>query len=100
MTEDLTHAVSLASNMRRGGLRVLLDTEKRKFKAKLAYADKIDVPFVAFLGEDEISAGRVTVRDMRSGEQTTASAALILEGLREKLRAAEDIPPILDERDW
>ncbi|MDR3210047.1 MAG: histidine--tRNA ligase, partial [Oscillospiraceae bacterium] len=94
MTDDLSHAVALASAMRGAGLRVLLDTEARKFKARMSYADKLGVPFVVFLGEDEINAGKITVRDMQSGEQTTASAAILTEGLKEKITAARDIPPI------
>ena len=34
------------------------------------YADKLGVPFVIFLGDDEISAGVVACKDMATGEQT------------------------------
>ena len=40
-----------------------------KFKAKIGYADKIGAPFAVLLGEDEIAAGQVSVKDMQSGEQ-------------------------------
>ena len=55
MTDDLSAAVSLASMLRAGGLRVQLYSEKKKFKAKIGYADKLGIPFVIFLGEDEIA---------------------------------------------
>ena len=35
----------------------------------MAYADKLGIPFVVFLGEDEIAAGKCALKDMRSGEQ-------------------------------
>ena len=77
MTEDLSSAISTAAQLRRAGLRVQLYTEKKKFKAKMSYADKIGVPYVVFLGEDEISEGLLSIKDMRSGEQKklTVSAA-------------------------
>ena len=88
MTDDLSAAVSLASMLRAGGLRVQLYSEKKKFKAKIGYADKLGIPFVIFLGEDEINAGVVAVKDMESGEQVKVSldeaAKLIREGLAKK----------------
>ncbi len=75
MTEDLSAAVALATELRSRGLRAQLYTEDKKFKAKMNYADKLGVPFVFFLGEDEINAGVVTVKNMRSGEQEKLSGA-------------------------
>ena len=75
MTEELGDAIAAAAALRRAGLRVQLYTEKKKFKAKMGYADKIGVPYVVFLGEDEIAEGILSVKDMRSGEQRKLSAA-------------------------
>ena len=51
----------------------------------MAYADKIGVPYVLFLGEDEIAAGAVSIKDMGSGLQQTLpldqAAAFIQQGL-------------------
>lgn len=70
MVEDLSPAVELATRFRNAGVRVQLYGEQKKFKAKMNYADKIGVPYVVFLGEDEIRDGVVTCKDMKSGEQT------------------------------
>jgi histidyl-tRNA synthetase len=94
MTEDLSHAVALATSMREGGLRVQIYGEEKKFKAKVSYADKLGIPFVVFLGEDEISSGQITVKDMSSGSQTTASAGILTAGLNEKIKALRDGAPI------
>lgn len=75
MTEDLSAAVTLATELRRRGLRTQLYTEAKKFKAKMNYADKLGVPFVLFLGEDEISAGVVTCKDMKTGSQERLTSA-------------------------
>lgn len=73
MTEDLTKAVETATLFRNQGIRAQLYSEQKKFKAKMSYADKIGTPFVVFLGDDEISAGVVKVKDMQSGEQLAFS---------------------------
>jgi histidyl-tRNA synthetase len=70
MTEDLSAAVALATKLRSSGVRTQLYTEQKKFKAKMNYADKLGIPYVVFLGEDEIRDGIVACKDMESGEQT------------------------------
>ena len=83
MTDDLSHAIALATRFRQAGLRVQLYTEQKKFKAKMSYADKTGVPFVVFLGEDEIREGVVACKDMVSGEQTK----LDFQGTLERVQA-------------
>ncbi len=89
MTDDLSPAVALATALRDAGVRTQLYTEAKKFKAKMAYADKLAIPYVVFLGEDEIAAGTVTCKDMTSGEQTTLPFADTLDRIREGLRQRE-----------
>ena len=96
MTEDLSPAVSLATELRSSGIRTQLYTEAKKFKAKMNYADKLGVPFVLFLGEDEVKDGVVSCKDMKTGEQNklppAEAAARIAAQIGEQKRAA----PILD----
>ena len=88
MTDDLSHAIALATQLRRAGVRTQLYTEQKKFKAKMNYADKLAIPYVIFLGEDEINAGVVACKDMVTGEQTKLSfedtLARIQAGIAEK----------------
>ncbi len=70
MTEDLSAAISLATQLRDKGIRTQLHCEEKKFKQKVSYADKLSIPYVIFLGEDEINAGIVACKDMKTGEQT------------------------------
>ena len=92
MTEDLAPAISLSTRLRGAGVRTQLYTEQKKFKAKMNYADKIGVPYVIFLGDDEIAAGVVACKDMKTGEQTKLPFAetldLIRSGLAEKNKGA------------
>ena len=73
MTADPAAAIALAETLRSSGLRVQLYGEQKKFKQKMAYADKLGVPFAVLLGEDEIAEGKCSVKNMRTGEQTTVS---------------------------
>jgi len=88
MTEDLSASIALATRLRRDGIRTQLHSEDKKFKQKISYADKLTIPYVIFLGEDEIRDGVVACKDMKTGEQTKLSpdetAARILSGLAEK----------------
>ncbi len=92
MTEDLAPAVRLATELRAAGVRTQLYTEQKKFKAKMAYADKLAIPYALFLGEDELAGNVVACKDMTTGVQTTLSVpetiSLIRAGLREKNRGA------------
>ena len=88
MTQNLTPAIQLATRLRGAGVRTQLYTEQKKFKAKMNYADKLGVPYVVFLGDDEIAAGLVACKDMTSGEQTKlpfdATLSRIQEGLSQR----------------
>ncbi len=74
MTDDLSGAIALATKLRSAGLRAQIYGEKKKFKAKMAYADKLGIPFVIFLGEDEIAQGKCSVKNMTTGEQQTVTS--------------------------
>ena len=69
MTADPAAAIALAEQLRSEGVRVQLYGEQKKFKQKMSYADKLGVPYAVLLGEDEIAAGKCSVKDMRTGEQ-------------------------------
>ena len=92
MTADLAPAVTLATRLRAAGVRTQLYTEQKKFKAKMNYADKLGVPYVVFLGDDEIAGNVVACKDMTSGEQTTLpfaeTLALIQSGLARRNEGA------------
>ena len=70
MTEDLSAAIAFATQLRDNGVRAQLHCEEKKFKQKISYADKLGIPYVVFLGEDEIQEGVIACKDMASGEQT------------------------------
>ena len=95
MTETPAAAIALAETLRSAGLRVQLYCEQKKFKQKMAYANKLKVPFAVLLGEDEIAEGVCSVKNMVTGEQQKlspeAAAAYI------KAAVNTDCPVILEK---
>jgi len=75
MTQDIGAAIALAESLRQEGLRVQLYSEQKKFKQKMAYADKLGVPFAVLLGEDEIAEGVCSVKNMVTGVQVKLTPA-------------------------
>lgn len=94
MTEDYGPAVTAATVLRSSGLRAQLYTEKRKFKAKMSYADKIGVPFIILLGEDEAAQGLLSVKNMESGEQQMLSVEQAVELIRKYIDKRNNAAPI------
>ena len=94
MTGDLAPAIAFATRLRTAGVRAQLYTEQKKFKQKMSYADKLGVPFAAFLGEDEIAQGKVSLKDMRSGEQNLLSEEQAAEAVLAALKASGSTAPI------
>ncbi|MBO6039637.1 MAG: histidine--tRNA ligase [Oscillospiraceae bacterium] len=83
----MAFAVETATALRERGVRTQVYFEEKKFKQKIAYADRSGIPFALIIGETEASSGTASVKDMRSGEQGVlspdAAAAKISAALRE-----------------
>ena len=84
---DIAPAIALAETLRSSGLRVQLYCEQKKFKQKMAYADKLKVPFAVLLGEDEIAEGKCSVKNMKTGEQLKLTPAEAAEHIKASLDA-------------
>ena len=89
MTEDLSAAISLATQLRENGIRTQIHAEQKKFKAKMNYANNLAIPYVIFLGEDEINAGVVACKDMTTGEQTKLEPAATIYRIKAGLAERE-----------
>ncbi|HBK02966.1 MAG TPA: histidine--tRNA ligase [Clostridiales bacterium] len=89
MTDSPTAAIAVAETIRSAGLRVQLYGEQKKFKQKMAYANKLEVPFAVLLGEDEIAEGVCSVKNMQTGEQVKLSPADAAVYIQNALAAAD-----------
>ncbi|MGC2237558.1 MAG: histidine--tRNA ligase [Pyrinomonadaceae bacterium] len=75
-------SLKLAGELRQQGLRVLVYPEADKLGKQFKYASQINVSFVCVLGDEELKENKVTLKNMRSGEQETVSR----EGIKEKIK--------------
>jgi len=69
MVENLEKPISLATNLRKLGINTEIYLNDKKLKAKFKYADKLQIPYVIIIGEDEISKDIVTLKNMKTGEE-------------------------------
>ena len=98
MTEDLSAAIALATQLRNAGVRTQLYGEQKKFKQKMSYADKLGVPYVIFLGEEEIASGVTAVKNMRTGEQVKVSPDEAVKLIQAGLELLNQGTPIVDKK--
>jgi len=68
--------------LRQAGVPAEWDVMERSVKAQMRYADKLGVEYSLILGDDEMESGRVTVKDMRTGEKMEVE----IDGLENMLR--------------
>ena len=87
MSDDLQAAIQTATALRDAGIRTQLYTEKKKFKARIGYADKLGIPYAVFLGEDEIAQGVVSCKDLAAGTQQTLPVEQLIPQLKAALAA-------------
>ena len=67
--KEQLYCLKLLAAIRKEGINAELYPDQVKLKKQMVYANKKNVPFVAMVGENEISEGTVNLKDMRSGEQ-------------------------------
>ena len=77
--------LKLTTDLRFAGVRALMSFGEHSLKAQLRQANKAQVSFVLILGEEELAAGQVTLRDMRSAEQTRIDLDKIVPELQRRL---------------
>ncbi len=80
--DTIGESLKLASELRSSGMRVTVYPEPDKFGKQMKYADAIKVPFVCILGENEIAAGKVKLKNMKSGAESLVGSSGVAEVIR------------------
>lgn len=78
-------AFSIVNELRRNNISADKDHMERSVKGQMKYADKLNARFTAVLGEDELNNGRLTIKNMKTGEQTETAIDEIVEALKKLL---------------
>lgn len=72
MSENqIEYAASVGAYLRQENINTDMFLEDKKLKAKFKYADKLHIPYVIVVGEEEVKNNTVTLKDMESGNQET-----------------------------
>ena len=69
MVEDLKIPIEVANVLRNNGINTEIYLNNKKLKAKFKYADKLEIPYVIVIGEDEIEKRVIKLKDMKTGEE-------------------------------
>ena len=73
MVEDLSIPIKIATKLRNNGVKTEIYLNNKKLKAKFKYADKLEIPYVIIIGEDEIQKAIVKLKNMTTGEEKEIS---------------------------
>ena len=69
MVDNLEKPIMLATRLRSAGINTEIYLNNKKLKAKFKYADKLEIPKVIIIGEDELKENKVKIKDMQTGEE-------------------------------
>ena len=84
--ESLTcYCLPIAADMRKEGIRTEVYPDKSKMKKQMSYANAMNIPFVALAGDNEIQQGKITLKNMTTGEQSLVSPQEMIRVIKEAL---------------
>ena len=69
MIEDLSYSIKTANALREKNINTEIYFEDKKIKSKFKYTDKLEIPYAIIIGEDEVNSGKLTLKNMQTGEQ-------------------------------
>ena len=70
MVEDFSKPAEIATALRNNGINAQIYLEPAKIKKQFKYADSLEIPYVIVIGEDEVNSGTLSLKNMKTGEQT------------------------------
>lgn len=79
--EEAASLKALAS-VRDAGISAEIYPEAGKMKKQMEYANRRNIPYVAIIGSNELAEGKITLKDMRNGSQTSVVADSIAEHIK------------------
>lgn len=79
------HVFAIAQALREAGIAAELDHQGRSLKSQFKQADRLGAGYVVIVGPDEIAAGQVTLRNMRTKEEVRSALAAVPATLRDSI---------------
>ena len=87
--DHLPASLSLATELRRAGLKVISYPEIAKLPRQFRYADRIGVRLTLVVGPDEVANGRVTIKDLSTGNQQAVARKEVASAIRKILESPQ-----------
>ena len=78
---EAAFCLSILAKARAAGIRAEIYPDNSKMKKQMGYANAKNIPFVALVGENEMNEGKVTLKDMATGEQRLVTPEELVEAL-------------------
>ena len=82
MVDDLSKSIETSNILRSAGINTEIYFDNKKIKSKFKYADKLKIPYVIVIGEDEIKSGLLTIKNMENGTQEQMNIEEIVKMLK------------------
>lgn len=82
MKETMAQALELSTKIRNAGIAAEIYFNEGKIGKKFSYADKLGIPYVVVVGEDEVASGIFKLKNMATGEQIELDINQIIENLK------------------
>ena len=79
--QETAYCLPIIYNVRARGIRAEIFPDSAKMKKQMAYANAKQIPFVALAGENEIKEGKLTLKNMSTGEQQMLTPEEVIEKL-------------------
>ena len=82
MVDDFSKSIEVATKLRENGINTQVYTDKTKIKNQFKYANKLNIPYVIIIGEDEVRDNTVSLKNMETGEQVVMNIDEVIEKIR------------------
>lgn len=82
--DDFEYCINVANELRTNGIISEVYVEDSKMAKKLSYANKLSIPYVILIGDEEVKGNLLTFKNMNNGEQETLTISEIISRIKEK----------------
>jgi histidyl-tRNA synthetase len=80
--KETAYCMSMLAQIRAAGIRAEMFPDAAKMKKQMSYANAKQIPFVALAGDNEIAEGKVTLKNMSTGEQSLVTLSELINKLQ------------------
>ncbi|MBQ5578593.1 MAG: histidine--tRNA ligase [Prevotella sp.] len=77
--KETAYCIPLVAQLRKAGIRTEIYPDSAKMKKQMGYANAKEIPFVVLVGENEMNTGKLTLKNMTTGEQTQVDIDELME---------------------